>query len=152
MSPDLLLPERGRILGLDFGDKSLGVAISDPLQLTASEVETIFRERPAHLRKTFARLEELILQYSPVKAVLGLPLNMDGTEGKRAGLTRQFGEHFTRRTGLEVVYQDERLTSEEAEEHLRALGIPRQEWKTRIDAIAAALILQDYIRNISHEA
>ncbi len=143
---------KGRILGLDFGDKSLGVALSDPLQLSASAVETIFRERPNHLRKTFARLEELILQYTPLKAVLGLPLGMDGTEGERAKLTREFGEHFTRRTGLEVIYQDERLTSVEAEELLREQGLPRREWKKRIDAIAAALILEDYLRKQNNEA
>lgn len=141
------IKERRRLLGLDFGDKTLGVAVSDPLGMTARPLETIFRERPNHLRKTLARVEELILEYDPESAVLGLPLSMDGKEGDRALLTRRFGESLERRTGLKVIYRDERLTSLEAGELLRQEGIPKKDWKKRIDAIAAQLILLDYLRD-----
>ncbi|MBQ9438942.1 MAG: Holliday junction resolvase RuvX, partial [Lachnospiraceae bacterium] len=93
-----------RILGLDYGEKTLGVAVSDELKVTARELETIERERPTHLRRTFARLEALIEEYGIQKAVLGLPLNMDGSEGDRAEKTRAFAEALERRTGLEIIF------------------------------------------------
>ena len=137
-----------RILGLDYGEKTLGVAVSDELEVTARELETIERERPTHLRRTFARLEALIEEYGIQKAVLGLPLNMDGSEGDRAEKTRAFAEALERRTGLEIIFQDERLTTVEADEILEERGVPRQQRKKTIDALAAALILQDYLNHI----
>ncbi len=135
-----------RILGLDFGDKTIGAAISDPLGMTARELETIFRERPNHLRKSLARIQELILEFDVGLIVVGLPLSMDGSESQRSRLTREFGEALERRTGLEIVYQDERLTSVEAEEMLRQESVPKKDWKKRIDMLAARLILQDFLR------
>ena len=99
-----------RILGLDFGSKTVGVAVSDGLLLTAQGVETIERKDENKLRKTCARIEELIAEYEITEIVLGLPKNMNNTEGERVEKTKAFGEMLERRTGLPVHYWDERLT------------------------------------------
>ena len=100
-----------RILGLDFGSKIVGVAVSDGLLLTAQGVETIERKDENKLRKTCARIEELIAEYEITEIVLGLPKNMNNTEGERVEKTKAFGEMLERRTGLPVHYWDERLTT-----------------------------------------
>lgn len=133
-----------RILGLDYGSVTVGVAVNDGLGLTVQPVETIVRKEENKLRRTCARIEELIREYDISLLVLGLPLNMDGSEGERAEKTRQFGDMLARRTGLPVVYQDERLTTAEADEILADSGIRRQDRKTYIDQVAAVLILEDY--------
>ena len=107
-----------RILGLDFGSKTVGVAVSDGLLLTAQGVETIERKDENKLRKTCARIEELIAEYEVTEIVLGLPKNMDNTEGERVEKTKAFGEMLERRTGLPVHYWDERLTTVAAEQIL----------------------------------
>lgn len=141
-------PERifMRILGLDYGSVTVGVAVNDGLGLTVQPVETIVRKEENKLRRTCARIEELVREYGISEIVLGLPLNMDGSEGKRAEKTRAFGDMLARRTGLPVVYQDERLTTVEADEILTDSGIRRQDRKTYIDQIAAVLILEEYLR------
>ena len=100
-----------RILGLDFGSKTVGVAVSDGLLLTAQGVETIERKDENKLRKTCARIEELIAEYEITEIVLGLPKNMNNTEGERVEKTKAFGEMLERRTGLPVHYWYERLTT-----------------------------------------
>ena len=107
-----------RILGLDFGSKTVGVAVSDGLLLTAQGVETIERKDESKLRKTCARIEELIAEYEVTEIVLGLPKNMNNTEGERVEKTKAFGEMLERRTGLPVHYWDERLTTVAAEQIL----------------------------------
>ena len=107
-----------RILGLDFGSKTVGVAVSDGLLLTAQGVETIERKDENKLRKTCARIEELIAEYEITEIVLGLPKNMNNTEGERVEKTKAFGEMLERRTGLPVHYWDERLTTVAAEQIL----------------------------------
>ena len=144
--------EKPRILGLDFGDRTVGAAVSDGLGLTAQGLETIFRERPTHLRRTCARIEALIEEYDISRIVLGLPLNMDGSEGERAKKTREFGDALERRTGVPVAYQDERLTSVAAAELLSEAGIPAKDHKEKIDMVAAQLILEDYMENHQHES
>lgn len=134
-----------RILGLDYGAHTVGVAISDETGLIAGRLEIIRREREDHLRRTLARIEALIAEYGVEKIVLGYPLNMDDSEGLRAGKTLQFKEQLERRTHLAVTLQDERLSSVEAEEILRAEGVRAQDMKHRIDAVAAEVILQDYL-------
>ena len=96
-----------RILGLDFGSKTVGVAVSDGLLLTAQGIETIERKDESKLRKTCARIEELIAEYEVTEIVLGLPKNMNNTEGERVEKTKAFGEMLERRTGLPVHYWDE---------------------------------------------
>lgn len=134
-----------RILGLDFGSKTVGVAVSDGLLLTAQGVETIERKDENKLRKTCARIEELIAEYEITEIVLGLPKNMNDTEGERVEKTKAFGEMLERRTGLPVHYWDERLTTVAAEQILMESGVRRENRKAVIDKVAAGLILQGYL-------
>ena len=134
-----------RILGLDFGSKTVGVAVSDGLLLTAQGVETIERRDENKLRKTCARIEELIAEYEITEIVLGLPKNMNNTEGERVEKTKAFGEMLERRTGLPVHYWDERLTTVAAEQILMESGVRRENRKAVIDKVAAGLILQGYL-------
>ena len=134
-----------RILGLDFGSKTVGVAVSDGLLLTAQGVETIERKDENKLRKTCARIEELIAEYEITEIVLGLPKNMNNTEGERVEKTKAFGEMLERRTGLSVHYWDERPTTVAAEQILMESGVRRENRKAVIDKVAAGLILQGYL-------
>ena len=136
-----------RIMGLDFGSKTVGVAISDPLLITAQAKEIIRRERENKLRKTLARIEELCVEYEVTEIVLGLPLHMNGDEGIRAQISREFAESVERRTGLPVTMLDERLTTVEADEIMMEVGIRREDRKEYVDMIAAQIILQDYLDN-----
>jgi putative Holliday junction resolvase len=144
-------PERMRqmrILGLDFGSRTVGVAVSDGLLLTAQGVETIERKDENKLRKTAARIEELVKEYEITTIVMGLPKNMNNTEGERVEKTKAFGEMLERRTGLPVVYWDERLTTVAAEQVLMESGVRRENRKAVIDKIAACFILQGYLDHI----
>jgi len=134
-----------RILGLDFGERTVGVAISDELFLTAQPLETIFRKEENKLRRTCARIEELIAEYQVTEIVIGLPLHMDDSVSLRSEKCVEFQQMVARRTGLPVFMQDERLTTVEAEEVLDEMGVPRREQKAYIDKIAASFILQDYL-------
>ena len=100
-----------RVMGLDFGSKTVGVAISDSLLITAQGIEIIRRKEENKLRQTLARIEELIVEYEVQEIVLGLPKNMNATQGIRAELTKEFKEKLERRTGLPVIMWDERLTT-----------------------------------------
>ena len=135
----------GRILGLDFGTMTVGVAVSDPLMITAQGLEIIRRDRPSKIRKTYARIEELICQYEVEKIVLGLPKHMNGDEGDRVKETREFGEALERRTGLPVVYWDERLTTVAADKAMIEMEIRREKRREFVDEIAAMFILQGYM-------
>ncbi len=136
-----------RILGLDYGSKTVGVAVSDPLLLTAQGVEIIRRKSENKLRQTLARIEELIVQYDVARIVLGLPLHMNTEEGDRAQKSLEFQEILKRRTGLDVILWDERLTTVEAIEVLNEAGIRREDRKKYVDKLAAVFILQDYLNN-----
>lgn len=138
-----------RIMGLDYGDKTVGVAVSDDLLLTAQPVETVKRERANKLRQTYARIETIIQQYDIEKVVVGLPKNMNNEEGIRCVLTREFAETLERRTGLEVIFWDERLTTVAADAVLEEGGVSRQKRKIYIDKIAASMILQGYLDSLS---
>lgn len=134
-----------RILGLDFGSKTVGVAVSDELLITAQGVEIVRRKSPSKLRQTLARIEELIEQYGVEKIVLGYPKNMNNTEGERCEKTKEFKEMLERRTGLEVVLWDERLTTVAADCSMMETGIRRENRKEYVDEIAAIFILQGYL-------
>ena len=139
-----------RILGLDFGSKTVGVAVSDPLGLTAQGVEIIRRKSENKQRQTLARIEQLIEQYQVEKIVLGFPKNMNNTIGERAEKSLEFGETLKRRTGLDVVMWDERLTTVEANRTLMEEGVRRENRRVHVDELAAIFILQgylDYLRN-----
>ncbi|MCR5656321.1 MAG: Holliday junction resolvase RuvX [Butyrivibrio sp.] len=136
-----------RIMGLDYGSKTVGVAISDELLLTAQAKEIIRRKEENKLRKTLSRIEELIQEYDVKRIVLGLPLNMDQSESVRSALSEEFRDKLERRTSLPVIMWDERLTSVMAEEIMDEVGIKRSEYKEYVDMIAAQIILQDYLDN-----
>lgn len=138
-----------RILGLDYGSKTVGVAVSDPLGITAQGLETIARKEENKLRKTLARIEELCREYEVEKIVLGLPKNMNNTLGERAQVSEEFREMLERRTALPVVMWDERLTTVMAENVLKENGVRREERKKYIDKIAAVFILQSYLDMMS---
>ena len=138
-----------RILGLDYGSKTVGVAVSDPLGLTAQKVETIWRKQENKLRRTLARIEELIAEYEVEKIVLGFPKNMNNTVGERAEKALEFGEMLKKRTGLEVIMWDERLTTVEADRTLIEAGVRRENRKQYLDGIAAVVILQGYLDSLS---
>ena len=134
-----------RILGLDFGSKTVGVAVSDPTGFIASGVEIIRRDREDKLRQTLARIEELCEEYKAELIVLGCPFNMDGSSGARVEKTLAFKESLERRTGLKVVMMDERLTTVEADELMNEAGIAGKDRKKYVDKIAATFILQWYL-------
>lgn len=134
-----------RIMGLDFGSKTVGVAISDSLLLTAQGIEIIRRKEENKLRRTLARIEELIVEYEVGEIVLGLPKHMNGTEGIRVELTNEFKEKLERRTGLPVTLWDERLTTVAADRAMMEAGVRRENRNDYVDKIAAALILQGYL-------
>lgn len=138
-----------RIMGLDYGSKTVGVAISDSLGITAQGIETICRKEENKLRKTCARIEALIEEYQVERIVLGLPKHMNNEIGDRAKLSIEFGEMLRRRTGLEVVMWDERLSSVEAERVLIESKVRRENRKQYIDKIAAVFILQGYLDSVS---
>ena len=138
-----------RTLGLDYGSKTVGVAVTDSLGLTAQGVEIIRRQKENHLRKTYQRIRELCEQYDVEKIVLGLPLNMDDTMGDRAEKTLEFKNELERRLSVPVLLVDERLTTVEAIEIMDEAGIKVSEREKFVDMIAATIILQDYMN--SHE-
>ena len=141
-----------RIMGLDFGSKTVGVAVSDPLFITAQGVEIIRRKEENKLRQTLARIEELIGEYEVGEIVLGLPKNMNDTLGVRAELSLEFKEKLERRTGLPVTMWDERLTTVAADRTMMEAGIRREHRKDYVDMIAATLILQGYLDYRANQA
>ncbi len=138
-----------RIMGLDYGSKTVGVAVSDALLLTAQGIEIIRRKSPAKLRQTLARIQELAEEYEVEQIVLGYPKNMNNTEGERCEKTREFQEMLEKRTGLPTVLWDERLTTVEADRTMMEGGIRREERKQYVDKLAAVFILQGYLDYLS---
>ena len=137
-----------RIMGLDYGSKTVGVAISDPLGITAQGIETIVRKEENKLRQTLARIEALAKEYEVETIVLGFPKNMNNTVGERGEKTLEFKEMLERRSGLPVVLWDERLTTVEAERTLMESRVRREERKKYVDKIAAVFILQGYLDSL----
>ena len=134
-----------RILGLDYGSKTVGVAVSDPLGITAQGVSTIWRKQENKLRQTLAQIEILVEDYQVERIVLGYPKNMNNTVGERALKSLEFKEMLERRTGLPVVMWDERLTTVEANRTLMESGVKRENRKQYLDELAAIFILQSYL-------
>lgn len=137
-----------RIMGLDYGSKTVGVAVSDSLGLTAQALETITREEENKLRKTCARIESMIKEFEIETIVLGYPKNMNNTVGDRAKKTESFREMLMRRTGLPVILWDERLSTVASERILQESRVRREDRKTVIDKVAAGLILQGYLDSL----
>ena len=141
-----------RILGLDYGTKTVGVAVSDELLITAQGDEIIRRKSPSKLRQTLARIEELVEEYGADRIVLGYPKNMNNTEGVRCEETKEFQEMLERRTGKEVILWDERLTTVAADKAMMESGIRRENRKEFVDEIAAIFILQGYLDYLSNQS
>ena len=140
-----------RIMGLDYGSVTVGVAISDALLLTAQGIEVIRRKQPDKLRQTLARIEELAKEYEVKCIVLGYPKNMNNTIGERAEKSEEFAEMLRRRTGLEVVLWDERLTTVAAHQALIEGDVRRENRAKVVDKVAAVFILQGYLDKLSKE-
>ena len=137
-----------RVMGLDYGDMTCGVALSDELLLTAQPVETIRRKHANKLRQTYARIEEIISEKNVGRLVVGLPLTLSGEERERAAACQEFAAGLERRTGLEVIMWDERLTTVEAHRILDEAGLGYERKAEVVDKIAAAIILQNYLDSI----
>ena len=137
-----------RIMGLDYGTKTVGIAVSDPLGITAQAVETVTRKDENKLRKTLARIESLATEYGVEKFVIGFPKHMNNDIGERAQKSLEFRDMLVRRTGLEVIMWDERLTTVAAEQTLIESGVRRENRKQYVDKIAAVFILQGYLDSI----
>lgn len=140
-----------RIIGLDFGSKTVGVAVSDELLITAQGIEIVRRKSENKLRQTLARIEELIKEYNVEKIVLGFPKNMNNSEGERCEKTLEYKEMLERRTGLTVELWDERLTTVAADNLMMEAGIRRENRKEYVDQIAASFILQGYLDYLQNE-
>ena len=140
-----------RIMGLDYGSKTVGVAVSDPLGLTAQGIEIVRRKSENKLRQTLARIEEIAKEYGVEKIVLGFPKHMNNDIGERAEKSLEFKEMLERRTGLPVVMWDERLTTVEADRTMMETGIRRENRKEYVDMIEAVFILQGYLDYLSHQ-
>ncbi|SKB57241.1 putative holliday junction resolvase [Lachnospiraceae bacterium] len=142
-----------KYIGLDYGSKTVGVALTDATGTIPHGVEIVRRDSEKRLRRTCARIEEIIIAEQVDEIVIGLPLNMDGTEGERAEKARAFGEMIARRTGLPIHFMDERLSTVEAYEIMDDTGVmDRKDRKDRVDSIAAAIILQDFLNDKSRDA
>lgn len=135
-----------RILALDVGDRTIGIAVSDLLMLTAQGVEVIRRK---NLEKDLLRLKELVAEYQADTMVLGLPKNMNGTIGPRGELVQEFGRTLTEEfPGMTIKYWDERLSTVAAEKSLIAADVSRAKRRQVIDKMAAVFILQGYLDSL----
>lgn len=141
----------GRLMGLDFGAHTVGVALSDELGMIAHEHVTVKRERESKLRRTLSEIDALCREFGVERIVVGLPLNVDDSMSERAHKSRDFAEQVERRTGIKTVLYDERFTTSAARDILDESGIKRSEQKRVIDQVAAAIILQDYLDNQFNE-
>ncbi len=134
--------QRHRKMGVDYGDKRIGIALTDALCIISSPFEVY---QNVGEEDALNHLNDIIKKYDVDSVAMGLPLNMDGTEGERALIHRDFGEKLEKLSGVKVNYVDERLTSAEAEDILIASGVRREKRKELIDKISAQIILQTYI-------
>jgi putative Holliday junction resolvase len=144
----MMSAEEGRILGVDWGEKRIGLAISDPLRITAQSLETVTCSSPRQ------SIEEVVRVTSPFeieRAVIGLPLRLNGSPGTQAGRVRQWGGKLSRALSIPVTYRDERLTSREAERVLLRANVRRKRRRELTDQLAAQIILQSYLNQLEFE-
>jgi putative holliday junction resolvase len=138
---------RSRILGLDVGDKRIGIALSDPLGITAGGLETIDR---TNIEQDVNRITQIAHRHLAAQIVIGLPLNMDGSSGSQAEKVKAFGRKLARSSGLPLIYEDERLTTISAIRTLTLQGIKTGQKKHLVDRQAAAVILQKFLDRSTH--
>ena len=136
-----------RYLGLDYGSRTVGCALTDELGITVQNLETIQRKEEKKLRQTLARVKEIVETYEVGTIVLGLPLDMNDQAGERAERTLYFKALLEKRVDVPIYLQNEQLTTVEAEAVLEEAGIPKKDRKKYIDQIAANIILTEFLRN-----
>lgn len=134
-----------RLLALDFGSKTVGVAITDELHVTISLFPVIRREKPTKFRKTFAEIEKILSTYEIEKIVLGFPYNINGSKGKRCKETEIFKESLSKRIDIPIILYDERLTTVEAYDIMKEYKIDKSKQMEIVDSVAAAVILRSYL-------
>ena len=117
------------------------------LKMTATGVEIVRRESPNKLRRTLARIGELLKEYDVNTVILGYPVMLDGSEGERVEKTKEFAQMLERRTGVQIIFQDERLTTVEAYEIMDQMGIKKDDRYKYVDMLAAKFILEDYLNS-----
>ena len=139
-----------RVMGLDYGQATVGVAVSDSMGLTAQPLETIRRNGENKLRQTYARLRELIAEYGVERIVVGFPKHMNGEISERAVASQAFADELGKKTGLPVALWDERLTTMAATQVLEEGGVRRENRKQYVDKLAAALILEGYLESLKN--
>ncbi len=137
-----------RILALDYGTKTVGVAVCDEMHITITPLNVIRRNKPTKLRQTLSRISELIDEYQPALVVLGFPYNLDGTEGFRCEDTLSFKEQLENRIKVPIVLYDERLSTVEAYEIMDEQGIDKLTQREVVDSYAAEVILRSYLNSI----
>jgi len=135
-------PRKGRILALDLGRKRIGLALSDPLHLSAQGLPTLQR---INLRTDLDAIDQLASEHEVELILMGFPLHMDGREGRQTEYTRDFAERLTARTGRAVRFWDERMTSIEAERVLKSSGISIAKRAKAVDKLAAQILLESYL-------
>ena len=140
-----MTPVQTRILALDLGKKRIGLAISDPLGITAQGLPNLVRARK---RTDFALLEQIVRERQVGLILMGNPINMRGDEGRQSGWVREFAQELETRTGLPVKLWDERLTSVEANRVLRSSGISIQKRAAAVDRLSAVILLQSYLDSL----
>ncbi len=134
-----------RILALDYGDKTIGLALSDEAGLIAQPLFTVERNNPIDVSESLAKICDVLEEKSVEKIVLGMPVNMDGSDGERVKKTKWFAKKLAKKTDLEIVFWDERLSTFSASRALDEGGVKRSEQKQYLDKLAAAIILQNYL-------
>ena len=134
-----------RIIGLDYGDKTIGVAVSDPFGWTAQGLEIIRRDNPNEYKKSLKRLEEIIKQYEVEKIILGYPKNMDNSEGLQCEKTKEFKKRLEKRFNIPIILYDERMSTVAAQRTLIEANLSRAKRKEVIDKMAAVHILQGFL-------
>lgn len=132
----------GSVLSLDVGSKTIGIAGTDGLRMMAFPLKTLMRQSVV---KDAAALALICKERNVTQLVFGLALELDGSEGRPVKLARQVAEELGKRTGIPVDWEDERYSTTEAKERLREAGVPERDWKTMVDAQAAAVILEDWL-------
>lgn len=139
-----------RVMGLDYGTKTIGIAISDPLGLIAQAIETVTRNQESDLKPSMARINELITEYSIEKVIVGLPKNMNNSEGERVSSTKYFVGRLSGVVEIPIEYVDERLSTIAADRVLEEGQVRKAQRKEHIDKIAAAFILQTYLDTLAN--
>jgi putative Holliday junction resolvase len=132
----------GRIIALDWGEKRIGVAVSDELKISVRPLPAI---AVTNWKAVLEAIRQTVAHFDAKVVVIGWPLTMDGSEGTRVELVRNTAAKLGKSLNVPIDFQDERLTSIAAEEQLREAGLPKEEWKYKIDSLAASIILSDFI-------